>query len=160
MAYNSDDEDSFDDDAYSFSDEDSFDDEDYSLSDDKSVQPTNVELRIRCLGVKLKRLYDEYGLEIQYEKDNIAAAKAKYNAAVNIGKYQLVNESTKTCAQSEYKNALSNQKYTYNRILGEMKRELDEFNAYYKSYVLTDYSQAQEYKQLYLYVVESIKSMF
>ena len=41
-----------------------------------------------------------------------------------------------------------------------MKNELDEFNAYYKSYVLTDYSQAQEYKQLYLYVVESIKAMF
>lgn len=152
MAYKSDDD--------SFDNEDSSDDEDYLLSDDKSVQPTNVELRERELGVKLKRLYDEYGLEIQYEKDNIAAAKAKYNAAVNIGKYQLVNESTKTCAQSEYKNALSNQKYTYNRILGEMKRELDEFNAYYKSYVLTDYSQAQEYKQLYLYVVESIKAMF
>ena len=90
----------------------------------------------------------------------MAAAKARYSAENAPSKYRLVNESTKLCASNTYKSAAENQTYTYNRICAEMKHELDELNAYYTFYVRRDSNVACDYKQLYMYIIDSIKAKF
>ena len=144
MAYNSDDS----------------DDSDFDLLYDEEDKKPNIDHRKEIIDKKLNRLYEEYNPEIEYEKDTMAAAKARYSAENAPSKYRLVNESTKLCASNTYKSAAENQTYTYNRICAEMKHELDELNAYYTFYVRRDSNVACDYKQLYMYIIDSIKAKF
>ena len=144
MAYNSDDS----------------DDSDFDLLYDEEDKKPNIDHRKNMIDNKLNRLYEEYNPEIEYEKDTMAAAKARYSAENAPSKYRLVNESTKLCASNTYKSAAENQTYTYNRICAEMKHELDELNAYYTFYVRRDSNVACDYKQLYMYIIDSIKAKF
>ena len=144
MAYNSDDS----------------DDSDFDLLYDEEDEESHIDHRKNMIDNKLNRLYEEYNPEIEYEKDTMAAAKARYSAENAPSKYRLVNESTKLCASNTYKSAAENQTYTYNRICAEMKHELDELNAYYTFYVRRDYNVACDYKQLYMYIIDSIKAKF
>jgi hypothetical protein len=135
-------------------------DSDYDYLSDNEDEESNIDHRKNMIDKKLARLYEEYNPEIEYEKDTMAAAKARYSAENAPSKYRLVNESTKLCASNTYKSAAENQTYTYNRMCVEMKHELDELNAYYTFYVIRDYKIACEYKQLYMYILDSIKSKF
>jgi len=144
----------------SYNSDDSNDSDDFDLLYDEDDTKPNIDHRKEIIDKKLNRLYEEYNPEIEYEKDTMAAAKARYNAENAPSKYRLVNESTKLCASNAYKSAAENQTYTYNRMCVEMKHELDELNAYYTFYVIRDYKIACEYKQLYMYIIDSIKAKF
>jgi hypothetical protein len=144
----------------------------------------HVRDQLSELREKLSDIYSQYRECIEDENEKIRIARAKYNAEKS-HKYRKQNISTEQCLNEALKSATNVKRLLYNRIVADMSKELNDYNALYRynvelafrldkdvakkynraeshlydSGALGAYEKACNYKYLYTYICDAIKLM-